>query len=394
MPDYFTPGVYMVEVPSGPRPIEGVATNVVALIGIAPNPRAPKNDATLINNWQQFETIFFGSNENPEWTPLAYAVKGLFDNAGPTGFCYVVAIGNDDPLRGGQKRAGLDLLEEIDEISIIAAPGYNKASDYEDLLGHCEKMGDRIAVLDGPEVVEDINLLTKATTAGEGESQGLRPRLSSFGAFYVPWLTVRDPRSTRKNEIKVNIPPSGHIAGIIARSDRNRGVHKAPANEVVAGIVGLSQKFTHQEQGLLNPEGVNVIRSFPDAIKVWGARTTDESSSPWRYLNVRRLFLYIEESIVDGTSWTVFEPNDPSLWKSIRRDVNAFLIRLWRDGALMGRTAEEAFFVECNNVTNPPENIDAGIVTIVVGVAPVKPAEFVVFRIQQRAGGAEVNETV
>jgi uncharacterized protein len=185
------------------------------------------------------------------------------------------------------------------------------------------------------------------------------------------------------------VPPSGHVAGIWARTDGRRGVHKAPANEVVMGALGLTYRVTDAEQAELNPRGVNCIRFFArEGIRVWGARTLAASSSEWRYLNVRRLFNMIEESIAESTRWIVFEPNDVTLWKSIRRDVSAFLTRLWRDGALMGTTPEEAFFVQCDSETNPPEVIDAGEVHTVIGVAPVKPAEFIVFRISQSAVGA------
>jgi hypothetical protein len=210
-----------------------------------------------------------------------------------------------------------------------------------------------------------------------------------FGAFYFPWITTVDPM----NGERVNVPPSGHMAGIYARTDVSRGVHKAPANEVVYGAGNLVRHITHEEQAELNSNGVNCIRYFPNrGIRVWGARTVAGADSEWRYLNVRRLFNFVEESIALGTGWTVFEPNDPTLWGNIRRDVGAFLLRLWRDGALLGRTPEEAFFVQCDEQTNPPESIDAGQVVALIGLAPVKPAEFIIFRIGQHAGGAEVEE--
>jgi uncharacterized protein len=186
------------------------------------------------------------------------------------------------------------------------------------------------------------------------------------------------------------MPPSGHIAGIWGRNDATRGVHKAPANEIVRGAVDLEIQLTRNEHDLLNPVGINCIRAFPGrGIRVWGARTL--SSDPaWRYLNVRRLFNFLEESILNGTNWVVFEPNDRTLWKHIRRDIGAFLTRVWRDGALMGATPEEAFFVKCDEETNPPEVIDAGELHAVIGLAPVKPAEFIVFEISQSTAGAEV----
>ena len=198
---------------------------------------------------------------------------------------------------------------------------------------------------------------------------------------------MRDPLSPAD---LVDIPPSGHLAGIWARSDGTRGVHKAPANETVRGALNVTYNLTREEQGQLNQVGVNCIRLFGrEGIRVWGARTLADGSGEWRYLNVRRLFNMVEESIANSTRWIVFEPNDRTLWKSIRRDISAFLTRLWRDGALMGRTPEEAFFVKCDEETNPTDIIDAGMVVTLIGIAPVKPAEFIVFRISQYAGGTE-----
>jgi hypothetical protein len=201
-------------------------------------------------------------------------------------------------------------------------------------------------------------------------------------------VQIFDPLS-RQQEF---VPPAGHMAGIWSRSDDTRGVHKAPANEVVRGAVSLETQITSREHDLLNPQGINCIRAFPGrGVRVWGARTL--SSDPaWRYLNVRRLFNFIEESILEGTQWVVFEPNDLDLWQRIRRTITAFLLGVWRDGALFGATPEEAFYVKCDSETNPPDVVDAGQVVVEIGIAPVKPAEFVVFRIAQFSGGALVNE--
>lgn len=218
----------------------------------------------------------------------------------------------------------------------------------------------------------------------------MRPRQSPYGSCYFPHLRAYDPFSGKET----TVPPSGAVAGIWARTDLTRGVHKAPANEAVRGATGLTYSLTREEQAVLNPAGVNCIRYFPgEGILVWGARTLAAEASEWRYLNVRRLFNMLKESIGDGTRWIVFEPNDYILWRSIRRDISAFLTRVWRDGALFGRTPEEAFFVKCDEETNPPEVRDDGQVVAVVGVAPVKPAEFVVFKLSQASGGAEV-ETI
>ena len=182
------------------------------------------------------------------------------------------------------------------------------------------------------------------------------------------------------------------MAGIWARSDGERAVHKAPANEVVRGVLSLETTITKGEHDQLNPVGINCIRTFPGrGIRVWGARTL--SSDPaWRYLNVRRLFNYVEESIFEGTQWVVFEPNDMALWERVKRTINAFLVRVWRDGALFGATPGEAFFVKCDGENNTAETIDAGQLIVDIGIAPVKPAEFVIFRIAQFSGGASLTE--
>jgi|SRR5687768_4122299 hypothetical protein len=407
MPTYLTPGIYIEEIPTGPRPIEAVGTSTAAFLGQAPNPGARPHEAVAINNWSQFVREFAADSTTS--TPLAQAVFGFFQNGG--GRCYVVNIGpNNELVSDGSRRKGIDTLEEVDEIAIVAAPGYSDPATHDTLLSHCEKLKDRVAILDAPADVADIDQLKTVGTAGvptKGKkaaaadeaaapppprATGLRPRTSDggYGAFYFPWITIRDPLSPKD---LVNAPPSGHIAGIYARTDATRGVHKAPANETVRGALDLTYKVTREEQGELNTLGINCIRLFPtQGIRVWGARTIADSASEWRYLNVRRLFNMIEESIANGTRWVVFEPNDRPLWKSIRRDVTAFLTLQWRQGALMGATPEEAFFVQCDEETNPPEVIDAGMVITVIGIAPVKPAEFVIFRIGQGAGGPETTE--
>ncbi len=395
---YQTPGIYMEEVSTGARPIQAVGTSTAGFVGQAPDAGARLNEGVAINNWSQFLKEF--APEKSASTALSHAVYGFFLNGGQR--CYVVNVGKGAPITGD--RAGLEVLETIDEVAIVAAPGYSDVGSYDALLSHCELLKDRVAILDAPAIVKDIDALTIVASApspsSEGKepgakgasrkSEGLRPRLSErgYGAFYFPWITVRDPLSPKD---LVDVAPSGHLAGIYARTDSVRGVHKAPANEAVRGALNVTYRVTSQDQGVLNPNGVNCIRWFPrEGVLVWGARTVADGSSEWRYLNVRRLFNMIEESIVQSTRWVVFEPNDLSLWKSIRRDVGAFLTLVWRDGALMGATAEEAFFVKCDAETNPTEVIDAGQVVIVIGIAPVKPAEFIVFRIGQHASGAQV----
>lgn len=402
MPNYLAPGVYIEETPGGARPIEAVGTSTAAFVGVAPKADARLNEAVRITNWTQFLREFSAPDSSS--THLAQAVYGFFLNGGR--ICYVVNVGKDGALVGdARERRGLDALKAVDDIAIVAAPGYVDAQSYEALLAHCEGMKDRVAILDTAEEVANVDLLTRVIAAkaprkfktpegeaaGGAEASGLRPRQSDggYGSVYYPWITTADVFKPRE---LVNIPPSGHIAGIYARTDGLRGVHKAPANEAVRGAVNIAYAVTQEEQERLNPIGVNCIRFFPnEGIRVWGARTLAASASEWRYINVRRLFNMIETSIARNTRWVVFEPNDMSLWKNIRRDVSAFLMLLWRQGALMGRTPEDAFFVKADEETNPPEEIDAGRVNIVIGVAPVKPAEFVIFRIGQGMGGTEVS---
>jgi uncharacterized protein len=413
MPFYASPGIYVEEVPSGARPIGAVGTSTAGFVGTAFDPSARPHEAVAVNSWSEFLRSF-GGGEDVASTPLSRAVYGFFDNGG--GRCYVVNIGPGDSVAGGgRRRSGLDLLEAVDEVAIVAAPGYSDPISYEALLSHCERLGDRVAILDPPADVPDVERLTRVATAeakpkkpaveatpgtpstgqpatppslsvDSGETPGLRPRQSDYGTFYFPWIVVRDPLTGEPTAT----PPSGHVAGVWARNDSLRGVHKAPANEPVRGVIDLSYRVTRTEQDILNPKGVNCIRYFAaEGVRIWGARTIAAEASEWRYLNVRRLFNMLKESISEGTRWIVFEPNDGLLWRSIRRDINAFLTRVWRDGALLGRTPQEAFFVKCDEETNPADVRDAGQVVALIGVAPVKPAEFVVFKLSQSMVGAD-----
>ncbi|MFD3971068.1 phage tail sheath family protein [Streptomyces cyaneofuscatus] len=505
MPSYLTPGVYVEEVQSGARPIEGVGTAVAAFVGFAET--GPFHQPTLVTNWDQYVQTFGTFTAD---TYLTHAVYGFFANGG--GAAYIVRIGG--PAQGSSEaaapgavgqapapvalggflvsaksgtsdglsveiadpegdsppedrfrllvrqagkvvetydvstrknvkgylvtqareskliqvteqpgtaqsrpekqtvalasapatgtpgsgvarldaseyvgdpaaRTGFGGLESIDEITMVAVPDLMSAFQRGDIdaegvktvqlavISHCEQMGDRVAVLDTPPGMNAQQVRTWRNDEAGYDSR--------YATLYYPWVKVFDPAAGRNSLV----PPSGHVAGVWARSDGERGVHKAPANEVIRGAVDLEIRLSKGEQDLLNPIGVNCVRAFPGrGIRIWGARTL--SSDPaWRYLNVRRLFNYLEESILLGTQWVVFEPNDDRLWSSIRRNVTAFLTEEWRRGALFGRTAEEAFYVRCDRSNNPQESIDLGQVVCEIGVAPVKPAEFVVFRLSQ-----------
>lgn len=282
-------------------------------------------------------------------------------------------LDNTDLVEG----TGLKGFEDVDEISIVCAPNEEDISGLRaELIDHCETLKDRFAILQEEQ--------QKAYSI-EGV---VVERESKYAATYLPWIKVIDPL-TKSEKL---IPPGGHIAGIYARSDIERGVQKAPANEPVRGATALQVQLTKEDQAILNPRGINVIRSFIGrGILVWGARTI--SADPdWIYINVRRLFLYIEESIEESTQWLVFEPNSERLWSRVIATLTPFLSRLRKEGALMGTTDEEAFFIRCDRTTMTQDDIDNGRLIVVIGVAPVKPAEFVIFRIAQTKVGATIEE--
>lgn len=284
------------------------------------------------------------------------------------------------------ERTGVEGLEIASDVTMICCPDLMSAYESSSLdrdavkavqlamIAHCENMGDRMAILDPlPDLSpQEVRAWREQETNYD----------SKFAALYYPWISVAGPDGK-----PLSVPPSGHMAGIWARNDNQRGVHKAPANEVIRGALEAVTPITKGEQDTLNPIGVNCIRSFTGrGLRVWGARTL--SSDPaWRYINVRRLFNFIETSIENGTQWVVFEPNSPDLWARVRRDVSSFLTGTWRDGMLFGRTPEEAFYVKCDEELNPPDVRDRGQLIIEIGLAPVKPAEFVIFRLSQWAGG-------
>lgn len=284
------------------------------------------------------------------------------------------------------ERSGLEGLEVAEDVTMVSCPDLMSAYqagiiDREGvkavqlaMIAHCELMGDRVAILDPPPDLSPQQVRTWREAEAAYDSR--------YAALYYPWVKIAGAHGR-----PIAIPPCGHIAGIYARSDNERGVHKAPANEVIRGALEAVIQITKGEQDTLNPSGVNCVRAFTGrGLRVWGARTL--SSDPaWRYINVRRLFNYIEKSIERGTQWVVFEPNDTDLWARVKRDVTAFLTGAWRDGMLFGRSPEEAFFVKCDAELNPPDVRDRGMLLIDIGLAPVKPAEFVVFRLSQWAGG-------
>jgi phage tail sheath protein FI len=324
--------------------------------------------------------------------PLSRGSVSLTGGGVPPPAAEPVAVTPSTYVGDAGDRTGFGGLEAVTPVTMVAAPDLLAAFqrgmiDLEGvkavqlaMIAHCELMGNRVAVLDPPP-----GLNAQAAREWRMELAGYD---SKYATLYWPWIKVFDPASGTNTLV----PPSGHVLGVWGRSDDTRGVHKAPANEVIRGVIDLELNITAKEQELLNPVGINCIRSFPGrGIRIWGARTL--SSDPaWRYVSIRRLFNYLEESILNGTQWAVFEPNDRALWAKIRRTIAAFLVNEWRKGALFGSTPDEAFYVKCDDETNPAEGIDAGQVVCEIGVAPVKPAEFVIFRLAQFSGGASLTE--
>lgn len=351
--------------------------------------RSKQYVVTAVNEQSEFIRIEeIGKGTQVELKPKAGTVRLSGGSDTPP----TPRLAPDDYVGDTADRTGFGGLEAIEDVTMVCVPdvmaAYQQgALDLEGvktvqlgIIAHCELMGDRMAILDPPPGLNAQQVKEwRVDVAGYD---------SKFAALYWPWVKAFDP-ATGTNTF---VPPSGFMAGIWGRSDDTRGVHKAPANEVVRGAVDLELNITKSEHDQLNPEGINCIRAFPGrGIRVWGARTL--SSDPaWRYINVRRLFNFLEKSILGGTQWVVFEPNDMDLWGRIRRTIGSFLTRTWRDGALFGATPDEAFFVKCDAETNPADVIDAGQVVCLIGVCPVKPAEFVVFKLSQFSAGGAVEE--
>jgi hypothetical protein len=439
---YATPGVYVEQVDKGTKPIEAAGTSVTAFLGITAEASIKMLDparneiresvlgkAMLVTNWTQFQSIFGGFIEGAY---LPDAVYGYFNNGG--GPCYVTSLRpinempkpaskrparkaakSEEAAEGGEaavpepeptfgpltarefigdvaERTGINGLEAISNVSLLVCPdvfyGYDGSDEAKErvkqvqdaMITHCTNMQYRFALLDTP----------PGLSAQEAREWRYYVNFdTSYAAMYYPWIEVADLSDGPKNSKLV--PPSGHVVGIYNRTDAERGVHKAPANTVILGAVNLEIDLTKGEQDTLNPIGVNCIRSFPGrGIRVWGARTLSSDGS-WRYINVRRLFSMVGQSLDVSLQWVVFEPNDSNLWARVRRDIVAFLRIVWRSGALFGTTPEQAFYVKCDEELNPHEVRDLGQLIIEVGMSPVKPAEFVILRLSQWAGAeAEV----
>jgi phage tail sheath protein FI len=380
MVDYQTkaPGVYLEEItPAGP--IAGSGTSTPALIGTVAGPVG--NDAlgvpVPITSWSAYTAAFGGYDTNLN---LPFAVRGFFENGGS--MAYVVPIKDVSGLP-----SALDRLTRVPDVSLVAVPGLVDPAKQATVIAHCETMGDRFAVLDGAQDVTPLK--------SDGALQTQRAALLSkngFAGLYWPWIVISDPTMAAGTPGTLIRPPSGHIAGVMARSDNQRGVHKAPANEPIRGAIDLAYTLNDTEQGALNHGNINALRVFPGQPPlVWGARTLTDGT-PWRYVNVRRLFSFVEDSILSGVRWAVFEPNNTALWKGLERSIVEFLTRVWQSGALFGRTAAEAFYVKIDEELNPPAVRALGEVFVEIGMAPVRPSEYVVVRIGIWDGGAQVSE--
>jgi phage tail sheath protein FI len=402
IPEYLSPGVYVEEIEIGAKPIEGVSTSTTGMVGLTQ--KGPLDKPTLVTSFLEFQRVFGGylGKRYGDYRYLPHAVEGFFQNGGRRVYIARVAasdrrrrlgrrgssengdavVVSDDVIigedsRGKSGRTGLCTFQDIDEIKIVAIPNGTTAKIQRAMIEHCELLKNRFAVLDSK---------MSATLDEVRDQRSLCE--SEYAALYYPWVKIRHPVT---GEI-LSVPPSGHVCGIYARIDLQRGVYKAPANEVVDGVLGPDQQIGKAEQDFLNPLGVNCLRELRGrGFRVWGARTM--SSDPvWRYINVRRLFLSLEESIKKGTQWVVFEPNDERLWARVKQTVTQFLIWTWRGGALVGTAPDDAFFVKCDRTTMTQDDINSGRLIMVIGVAPMKPAEFVVFRVSQWAGGSAAAE--
>ena len=349
------PGIYVQNINSQPQPIEGLSTSTVGFLG---ETQFGPNTPTLITSWLQFQNIFgyyFGEDKY-----LPYSVEGFFLNGGKR--CYVCKVTDYDYA------SALAKLEAIEEVSIVYAPNVQAVEGLTNaLVDHCERLRNRFAILDS---VKDQNISSVA-----------KPRDSSAAALYYPWIYVKE-NGTGQSCL---VPPGGHVAGIYARTDIEKGVNKTPTNQIVRGAVDIELSMKSHQQESLNLQGINCIRNFPGkGIMVWGARTLSNDPTK-KYVNVCRFMIYLEQSIKKGTMWTVFEPNTEATWTKIKATIENFLTQTWRNGMLMGTSQQEAYFIKCDRTTMTQNDLDNGRINVLIGIAPTKPAEFIILRISQIA---------
>ncbi|NJP11944.1 MAG: phage tail sheath family protein [Leptolyngbyaceae cyanobacterium RU_5_1] len=385
---YRTPGVYREEVFLQPQ--SQLPTGVPGFVGFA-EAIAPLDAAQrliVLNRKQDFAAQL----RSPDWSYLADAVSGFFENGGTR--CYVVRLA---PVNTAEERGTVlqtaDLLkplEPLTDLDLVAIP--DAMTLFPDanamlqvqraMLQHCGQLGNRMAILDAiPALLDGQPQPTPESVRSQRDQLAVGQQEPLNGALYYPWIKTLSSRI---------VPPCGHVAGVIARSDRTRGVFKAPANEELMDVLDLVGAIDHSTQNQLNPEGINCLRSFPGrGIRVWGARTLSRDLN-WRYINVRRLVLTLGRWIDRNLLWATFEPNSPRLWVRIQRELSTYLEGLWRIGALQGQVPEQAFYVKCDAETNPPESRETGTVITEIGLAAGVPTEFLVIRITHRVGTVEV----
>jgi uncharacterized protein len=367
------PGVYVEEISTMPDPIEGLGTSTVAFIGGAT--QGPVLEPTLVTEWDQFERIFGGLDYSKKGYYLAHGVNLFFQNGGHQAF--IVRVAGDQTEGGAGRvevayRQGLSCLESLEEVNLVVMPDGTGILDQQALIQHCEKMRYRFAIIDSPpdprEVgdAHDVRLQAQKLVSSKG-----------YAAIYYPWLQVQDPKTKR---VRI-VPPGGAVAGVYVRTDIQRGVNKAPANEPVLGALDTEVAVDQADQNDLSRAGVNVIRRFTGrGMLVWGSRTTSNDSI-WKYISVRRTVIYLEDSIARGTEWVVFEPNDAITWGKIKQSIVDFLNKSWENGILLGSKPNEAFFVRCDRSTMTQADIDGERLIVEVGVALTRPAEFIIIRV-------------
>ena len=358
-----------------PLPNRGQALRIPIVFDAGSLTDGPAIASALLN---EIDPALSSNVLNANGRSFEVALTGGDDGLVPTDAEYI-GTGNVDDL----EKTGLYAFEDIPDISIVAAPGYSAGGNANAqettrvqaitnaLVSHCERMRYRIAVLDSAE----------GSTLPQVRAQRAQVD-STYAALYYPWVRVQDPVTSQE----IALPPSGFVAGIYARNDVEKGVHKAPANEIVRGALGFEVTLNKAQQDVLNPEGINCFRFFEGrGNRLWGARTI--SSDPeWKYVNLRRYFAYLERSIERGTQWVVFENNSEALWANVRRTIEDFLFSEWSQGRLLGNKPEQAYFVKCDRTTMTQNDLDNGRLVCLIGVSPVRPAEFVIFRIGQWTG--------
>ncbi|OIO71885.1 MAG: hypothetical protein AUJ57_06475 [Zetaproteobacteria bacterium CG1_02_53_45] len=374
MPNYLHPGVYVEEIPSGSKPIEGVGTSITAFVGKGGGSSAA--EPLLIHSWSDYEREYGAVDSDDD--AMGLAVTNYYLNGGRD--AYICLLASDADAAGYQSCFD-GPLRKIQDISIIVLPGVVwDSSDEQTKLGHaishCSTMKNRMVLVDLPN-----DALSSAS-----DVEALALTSSAYAASYYPWIKVSSPETENST---VSVPPSSCAAGMWSKIDGKRGVWKAPAGMEtgLTGVAGLEQIVDNADQDQLNPKGINCIRSMPGAGPVlWGARTLATTAQPeWKYIPVRRTAMMIEQSIYNGIQWAVFEPNKHTLWASLRANISSFMNGLFRAGAFQGEKASDAYFVRCGlGDTMTQGDIDAGQVIVVVGFAPLKPAEFVIVRIQQK----------